>query len=90
MRALYILRRFVEGVGSLVSRTFNAAVVPGGSTAQTTSAHAHVNPKLRRLRRVINAVAFWQDDHCAAAWAYEVERAERTLELNRMRAPANG
>ena len=36
-----------------------------------------------RRERVINALVFWERDHCARAWAAEVARANRTLEMNR-------
>lgn len=36
---------------------------------------------IKRARR-INAAFFWQEDHCAKAWAAEVLRAKKTLERN--------
>lgn len=36
---------------------------------------------IKREKR-INRVFFWQDDHCAKAWASEVSRARKTLARN--------
>ena len=77
-RALYILFRFAEMSVSIVSRTFNAAVL-GGSTHQTTSARMHIE-QWPRGRRIINALFWWEADHCARAWEIEVYHAKRTLE----------
>lgn len=76
-RGLYILYRVAEMLVSLVSRFINAAVF-GGSTHQTLSARAYIEP-WPRLHRIINAVFFWQDDHCRWAWENEVEEARKTL-----------
>lgn len=62
---------------SIVSRSYNAAFL-GGSMYQTTSARAHIEP-MPRHRAVINALFFWQDDHCKFAWEREVEMARKTL-----------
>jgi precorrin-6B methylase 2 len=80
-RPTFIAYRLALDLGNLASRAFNAIFL-GGSTAQTTSSRAHLDKRLRALRRIINAAFFWQDDHCALAWADEVQRAKRTLELN--------
>jgi hypothetical protein len=77
MRFLYILYRVAEMLGSVLSRFVNAALL-GGSTHQTTSSRAHL--EWPRGRRFINAVFFWQDDHCKASWQTEVKHAKRTLE----------
>ena len=76
-RPLYILYRVLEMLISLVSRFLNAALF-NGSTHQTLSARAHIRP-LPRTRRIVNALFFWQDDHCHWAWEREVAEAERTL-----------
>lgn len=36
---------------------------------------------IKREKR-INRVFFWQEDHCAKAWASEVSRARKTLARN--------
>jgi hypothetical protein len=81
-RVGYILFRIAADLVSLASRAFNAFVL-NGSTAQTTSARAHLDAptsrKFSRIRRAINAVFFWQDDHCKHAWELEVERARYVL-----------
>jgi len=84
-RAFYILYRVLEMLVSVGSRFYNAAIL-GGSTHQTTSARAHIEP-LPRHRTVINALFFRQEDHCRRAWYREVEQANRTLEVARTRKP---
>lgn len=76
-RPLYIAYRVAEMFVSLLSRFMNAAFF-GGSTHQTTSARAYVESWNKR-RKLINALFFWEDDHCRNAWLREVEEAERTL-----------
>lgn len=78
MRAGYIAYRFFEMAVSIISRTFNAAVL-GGSTHQTTSARVYIED-WPRAQRLINALFFWEEDHCRAAWEIEVFHAEKTLE----------
>lgn len=80
-RPLYIAYRVAEMAVSLFSRFINAAFF-GGSTHQTTSARAHIEPWPRR-KRFINAIFFWQDDHCEWAWLREVEEARKALERAR-------
>jgi hypothetical protein len=81
-RVLYVVGRLAIDLGSLASRAVNALIF-GGSTAQTTSARAHIeaptSPAWERRRRFINAFFFWQPDHCASAWAQEVDRAHYIL-----------
>lgn len=80
-RLLYIIKRLGFDIVSTLSRLFNALFL-GGSTAQTTSSHCHVNPNLHTLRSVVNVLFFWQEDHCKGAWEEEVKRAMHTLETN--------
>jgi len=78
-RAAYIFWRFLEMAVSILSRTFNAAIL-GGSTHQTTSARFHIE-NWTRGRRIVNAFFFWEADHCKRAWEIEVFHAARTLEM---------
>lgn len=80
-RPIYIAFRIAEMLVGLLSRAFNAIFL-GGSTHQTTSARAHIETGKgwRRGRRIINAVFFWQEDHCAWEWEREVVNARKTLE----------
>lgn len=80
-RPLYILWRFIVGLGKLISQGHNAAFCRG-STAQTTSSHAHKNPRLWLIRRIANAIFFWQADHCAESWEDDVKRAKHTLAIH--------
>lgn len=76
-RPLYIAYRVAEMLVSVLSRLLNAIL--GGSTHQTTSARAHIEPQWRVARRIINALFFWQADHCLWAWEQEVASARKTL-----------
>ena len=70
---------------SLVSRIVNA-VIYAGSMHQTMSARAHIEARFSdrwaRIEHRINAAFFWQDNHCAEAWASEVTRARKTMARN--------
>ena len=80
-RPFYIAYRVAEMAVGLLSRALNGSL-PGGSTFQTTSARAHIETSQGwlRARRIINAMFFWQDDHCAAEWQREIENALKTLD----------
>lgn len=82
-RPLYIAYRVAEMLVSIISRTYNAVILylitGSGSTHQTTSARCYIE-HLPLHRAVINAIFFWQDDHCEWAWRREVEEARKTLE----------
>lgn len=79
-RLLYVIYRVGEMLVGILSRTLNAALL-GGSTHQTTSARAHIETSKawQRGRKVINALFFWQDDHCKIEWEREVTNAYKTL-----------
>jgi hypothetical protein len=47
----------------------------GGWADETLSAHAHRASWYWR-KRAINALFFWQDDHCRGAYSAEVERRQ--------------
>jgi|DEB0MinimDraft_12_1074336.scaffolds.fasta_scaffold42602_2 hypothetical protein len=82
---------------SLISRVINA-VFYAGSMHQTFSARCHIEALDERRtadwhgaawsdewnarEHRINAAFFWQDNHCAEAWASEVTRARKTLSRN--------
>lgn len=82
-RVGYILLRIASDLISLLSRAINAFLF-GGSTAQTLSARSHLEAPASsvwdRRRRIINAIFFWQPDHCRWAWEKEVERARYVLQ----------
>lgn len=71
------------GLGSRALHTFVFLGHPG----QTLSARSHVEFGLRgkwhKRRRLINFLFFWQRDHCEDDWKRQVERARRTLELDK-------
>ncbi len=83
-RSTYIAWRAASDMVSLLSRAMNAFLF-GGSTAQTTSARAHLEAPgsvvWARRRRWINRLFFWQADHCADAFQAEVVRARYVLRV---------
>ena len=82
-RLAYIPYRLAFDLVSLFSRMINA-VFFNGSTAQTLSSRSYIDgqtsPFWRGMGWFINALFFWQDDHIAAAWQAEVDRAKYTLQ----------
>lgn len=70
---------------SIISRMINATLY-GGSMHQTLSARAHIegviNEEWGRRADRIDRLFFWEEDHCAQAWAGEVERAWKTIQRN--------
>ena len=83
-RAAYIGWRTAVALAETGSQLVNAAVF-GGSTHQTLSARAHIDPDFVRMQRRIDwffrNLPFWKElDHCASAWMAEVDRARRTLD----------
>lgn len=80
-RPLYVAFRLGEMTVQVLSRFLNAAFF-GGSTYQTLSARAYIE-KGRGwvfLRRALNALFFWQLNHCREAWETEIRHAQRTLQ----------
>ena len=61
-----------------LDQLFNTLI--GGMADETLSARAWrlggVSPGWRTARRVIDALFFWQDNHCAAAFLAEVTRKQ--------------
>ncbi len=79
-RPIYATLRLAEMLIQSVSRFANAAFL-GGSTYQTISARAYITdtPAWTRARRVIDAVFFFQPDHCQKAWLAEIHHAHMAL-----------
>lgn len=81
-RPVYVAYRVAEMLISLVSRFLNAC--RGGSTHQTLSAAAYIEP-LPRLQAFIDALFFLRKGHCRRAWKREVAEAKRTLAIAKVR-----
>jgi len=81
-RPFYILARLAEMLISSASRVLNAAVF-GGSTHQTTSARAYIDGQTSEVwakrRNLIDRMFWFMPNHCASAWAAEVDAARKTL-----------
>ena len=64
-----------------LSQLVNVALMPrhtGTQPGETLSGRAHREEW--RIRRVINWAFFWQDDHCLAAYHYDLNRARKQAE----------
>lgn len=89
-RPIYILYRLAESLLASLSRFGNAAFF-AGSTHQTISARCWIegqqSPKWARRRRLVDALFFFQPEHCRGAWEAEVSNASKTLERNRALRP---
>lgn len=76
----------VNNVVGFGSRGINVFIFFGHASA-TTSARSHVEYWLRgkwnKRRAFINALFFWQKDHCELDFAARVKRAHETLEIAR-------
>lgn len=66
---------FLLELASIPSRLLN--VLTGGAADLTFSARSH-RDDLRSVR-VINAIFFWQSNHCRWAWDRELERSRSNV-----------
>jgi len=85
------LLRVVAAAAAVASRAVNA-VFYRGSMHQSLSARAHVEQGrdpvwAARRRRIDRLFSLCEERHCANAWADEVYRARRTLEMNEATGP---
>lgn len=73
------------GLGVAVDQFFN--VLLGGWPDETLSARAwrkrDDSPAWGRVYRAINAVFFWQADHCLDSWVAETERRQLPRDYRR-------
>jgi hypothetical protein len=70
-------------IAAWASQTVNVWLLFGHHD-QTVSARCYLNryrPGWREAYRAINAVFFWQDDHCRASYMRDVEFAEEVLRI---------
>jgi len=76
------LTRTAFGVVSSLSRLLHAVLLDG-NTDMTLSARAfmegHYSKKWDRVRRAIDLLFFFQENHCESAWKLEVRNSRRTL-----------
>jgi hypothetical protein len=85
-KAAHILRELAAGISHTCSAIINT-VFFGGDMHTSVSARAHMEqakPQWRNRRRFINAVFFWQQDHCRRAWEVDYKRALAKVEANRL------
>ena len=87
---LYIMREVLWHIATIPSRVINTCYRHGevsGSMNQTFSARCHIeamcgDPRWQRRERVVNAVCFWEDDHCERSWRAMLTRASKTVAYN--------
>ena len=84
IRAMHIIREVAAGIAHTCSAMLNT-VAFRGDMHTSTSAAAHLkqaHPAWRNRRKFINALFFFQADHCKAAWQSDYERALRKVAAN--------
>lgn len=84
-RALHITREVAAGIAHTSSAMLNTVAFKGDMHT-STSAAAHMrqsHPAWANRRRFINALFFWQDDHCKVAWEADYARALRKVQANK-------
>ena len=83
------MKRYIWSVAVWFSQGINVVLL-AGHPDMTVSARAHLRaPSSKRwalARRAINWVFFWEEDHCAASFANDVEFALEVLEAAAPRA----
>ena len=83
-RAVHIIREVAAGIAHTCSAMLNT-VAFGGDMHTSLSARSHMeqdHPAWRSRRQFINALFFWQSDHCKSAWESDLERAIKKIEAN--------
>ena len=81
----YVGKELIHGISHTTSAMLNT-IVFGGDMFTSTSARAHLeqdHPAWANRRRFINALFFWQEDHCKIAWETDYARALQKVERNR-------
>ena len=74
--------RYLQNIAILASQAAHTLLFPRtGNPDLTISARAHIetwvygSPRWKIARNVINAIFFWQKDHCAGSFSQDVEHA---------------
>jgi hypothetical protein len=83
-KTAHIIREVAAGIAHTASAMLNTVAFKGDMHT-STSAAAHMkqsHPAWRNRRRFINALFFWQDDHCKAAWEADFLRAVAKFQAN--------
>ena len=85
MKLAQIAGEVAAGIAHTCSAMLNT-VAFGGDMHTSTSARAHLeqaHPAWANRRRFINALFFWQEDHCAHAWETDYQRALLKVQANK-------
>jgi len=83
-KAAHIIREVVAGIAHTASAMLYT-VAFNGDMHTSTSAAAHLkqaHPAWANRRRFINALFWWQDDHCKQAWQDDLARAMAKVKAN--------
>lgn len=71
------MRRYITGVASWLSQGLNAVFL-NGNPDMTLSSRCYLNRDKKnwnRARKVINALFFWQENHCKASFQSDRDNA---------------
>ena len=74
--ALKRIKRYFLQVGISLDQFINATFLAGWGD-ETLSSHTHRKQEVqpyRTLRKILNKLFFWQEDHCREAYESEIER----------------
>jgi len=74
-------KKYLSGIWSASSQWFNVAVLLGHPN-ESISGRCHGAP-WPRTKRVVNALFFWQVDHCKSAYSNDVKWAKAYLEADK-------
>ena len=77
------MRRLAIELFSVASRLLN--VILGGTADMTFSARVHMDG-WHRTERLIDALFFWEENHCAIWYRYDVQRAKDLLAYTEAKA----
>ena len=78
------MRDWIGGIATWISQGLNCALLKG-SPDMTVSARCYINrdrPRWRTAHRIINALFFWQKEHCKASFRADVVYATRVLTIH--------
>lgn len=75
--------KWLINISACLSQLLNT-VIFNGNPDQTISARCYVNKHKAGWRQgynIINAVFFWQVDHCYSSHSYDIQNARMTLNI---------
>jgi hypothetical protein len=75
------LRKYLTGIWSATSQWFNVVLLLGHPN-ESISGRSHREDW--RLKKLINAILFWQVDHCKSAYNNDLKWAKTYIEQDKL------